>query len=131
MNFVAVYLTAVAAQGALHTLRLRLVSHLQRLPLSYYDRTPLGDIISRCTADVETVDTLFSTGVITLVANLVRLLTAGIAMAALSERLALVALLAIPPLIVITRVFQVRVRDAERHSRRAVGGLNTHLQETL
>jgi ATP-binding cassette subfamily B protein len=69
MNAVAVYLTAIAAQGALHTLRMRLVSHLQRLPLSYYDQTPLGDVISRCTADVETVDTLFSTGVITLVAK--------------------------------------------------------------
>src|SRR5262245_41090648 len=66
MNFVAVYMTAVAAQGALHSLRVRLVGHLQRLPFSYHDQTPLGDVISRCTADVETVDTLFSTGVITL-----------------------------------------------------------------
>ncbi len=131
MNFVAVYLTAIAAQGALHTLRLRLVSHLQRLPLSYYDQTPLGDVISRCTADVETVDTLFSTGVITLVANLVRLLTAAVAMVALSRPLTLVALLVVPPLAIITRSFQIRVRSAERRNRRAVGLLNTHLQETL
>jgi ATP-binding cassette subfamily B multidrug efflux pump len=131
MNFVAVYLTAVAAQGALHTLRVRLVSHLQRLPLSYYDQTPLGDVISRCTADVETVDTLFSTGVITLVANLVRLLTAAVAMVALSRPLTLIALLVVPPLLIITRSFQVRVRAAERQNRRAVGLLNTHLQETL
>jgi ATP-binding cassette, subfamily B, multidrug efflux pump len=131
MNFVAVYLAAVAAQGALHTLRVRLVSHLQRLPLSYYDQTPLGDVISRCTADVETVDTLFSTGVITLVANLVRLVTAAVAMVVLSRPLTLVALLVVPPLVVITRIFQIRVRAAERRNRRAVGLLNTHLQETL
>ncbi|HEU5100574.1 MAG TPA: ABC transporter ATP-binding protein [Roseiflexaceae bacterium] len=131
LNFVAVYLTAVAAQGALHMLRVRLVSHLHRLPLSYYDQTPLGDVISRCTADVETVDTLFSTGVITLIANLVRLLTAAVAMVTLSRPLALVALLVIPPLVIITRWFQIRVRSAERWNRRAVGLLNTHLQETL
>jgi ATP-binding cassette, subfamily B, multidrug efflux pump len=131
MNFVAVYLTAVAAQGALHTLRVRLVSHLQRLPLSYYDQTPLGDMISRCTADVETVDTLFSTGVITLIANLVRLLTAAAAMVLLSRPLTLIAVLVVPPLAIITRWFQVRVRAAERQNRRAVGLLNTHLQEAL
>jgi ATP-binding cassette subfamily B multidrug efflux pump len=131
LSVVAVYLTAITAQGALHSLRLRLVSHLQRLPLSYYDRTPLGDVISRCTADVETVDTLFSTGVITLVANLVRLLTAAVAMVAISPPLTLIAVLVVPPLVVITRWFQVRVRAAERRNRRAVGLLNTHLQETL
>jgi ATP-binding cassette subfamily B protein len=131
LNFVAVYLIAVAAQGALHALRVRLVDHLHRLPLSYYDRTPLGDVISRCTADVETVDTLFSTGVITLVANLVRLLTAAVAMVALSHPLTLIALLVVPPLVVITRFFQVRVRSAERRGRRAFGLLNTHLQETF
>jgi ATP-binding cassette subfamily B protein len=131
LNFLAIYLMAITAQGALHRLRLRLVAHLQRLPLSYYDRTPLGDTISRCTADVETVDTLFSTGVMTLVANLVRLLTAAVALLALSPLLTLVALLVVPPLLAITRMFQLRVRAAERQSQRAVGLLNTHLQETL
>src|SRR5262249_253138 len=87
--------------------------------------------ISRGTADVEPVDTLFSTGVITLVANLVRLLTAAVAMVALSRPLTLIALVVVPPLVVITRSFQVRVRAAERQNRRAVGLLNTHLQETL
>jgi len=128
---VAIYLTAVAAQGALHAMRVRLAAHLQRLPLNYYDQTPLGEVISRCTADVETIDTLFSTGVINLVANLVRLLTAAVAMVALSRPLTVVVLLIVPPVIGITRLFQLRVRAAERENRRAVGLLNTHLQETL
>src|SRR5579884_1815105 len=59
------YAAAFVAQGALSGLRVRLFEHLQQLPLAYYDRTPLGDSISRCTADVETMDTLFSTGVST------------------------------------------------------------------
>jgi len=131
VNFGAVYLIAIAAQGALHRLRVRLVTHLEHLPVSHYDRTPLGDLISRCTADVETVDTLFSTGVSNLVANLLRLLTAGVAMFALSRPLTLIALFVVPPVVIITRVFQVRMRAAERANRRAVGLLNTHLQETL
>jgi len=131
VNFVAIYLTAIIAQDALRALRVRLANHLQRLPLGYYDRTPIGDIISRCTADVETVDTLFSTGAINLVGNLVRLLTAFGAMLLLSVPLTLVALVTVPPLVAITRFFQLRVRSAERDTRRAVGLLNTHLQETI
>ena len=130
-NFVAVYLTALVAQDALRALRVRLAAHLQRLPLGYHDRTPLGDSISRCTADVETVDTLFSTGAINLVGNLVRLVTALGALLFLSPPLTLVALLTVPPLVLLTRFFQVRVRAAERANRRAVGLLNTHLQETI
>jgi len=131
VNFVAIYLTAIVAQDALRALRVRLADHLQRLPLGYYDRTPIGDIISRCTADVETVDTLFSTGAINLVGNLVRLITAFGAMLLLSVPLTLVALVSVPPLVAITRFFQLRVRSAERDTRRAVGILNTHLQETI
>ncbi len=131
VNFVALYLTALVAQDALRALRVRLAAHLQRLPLGYHDRTPLGDTISRCTADVETVDTLFSTGAINLVGNLVRLLTALGAMLLLSVPLTLLALLMAPPLVLLTRFFQVRVRAAERANRRAVGLLNTHLQETI
>ncbi len=131
VNFAAIYLTAIVAQDALRALRVRLADHLQRLPLGYYDRTPIGDIISRSTADVETVDTLFSTGAINLVGNLVRLLTAFGAMLLLSVPLTLVALLSVPPLAAITRFFQLRVRSAERDTRRAVGLLNTHLQETI
>jgi ATP-binding cassette subfamily B protein len=61
MGFVTEYLTAAMAQGVLRRLRVRLFAHLQTLSLSYYDRTPLDDTISRCTADVDTVSTLFTT----------------------------------------------------------------------
>jgi len=130
-DFAATYLTAYVAQGALRDLRVRLFAHLQCLPLSYYDRTPLGDVISRCTADVETVDTLFTTGVSRLITRLVQLIAAAAAMVALSPRLSLPSLLLIPPLVLVTRFFQVHIRDAERERRQAIGLLNVHLQETL
>ena len=131
LAFVYGYLAAAMAQGVLSNLRIRLFDHLQRLPASYFDHTPLGDAISRCTADIDTLDRMFTSGVATLVANLFRLVTIAAAMIILSPMLSLAAAVALPPLVVITRYFQVRIRDAERASRRAVGEMNTHLQETL
>src|SRR5262245_9020807 len=148
MGFVTEYLTATIAQGVLRRLRVRLFAHLQTLPLSYYDRTPLGDTISRCTADVETVSTLFTTAATggavassgggqggtsgaTVLMGVVRLGTIAAAMIALSPFLSLVAALAAVPVVLVTRYFQVRVRDAERANRQAVGLQNTHLQEML
>lgn len=131
LAFVYGYLAASVAQGVLSDLRVTLFDHLQRLPASYFDHTPLGDAISRCTADIDTLDTLFTSGVATLVANLFRLLTIAAAMIILSPVLALAVALVLPPLIIVTRYFQVRIRDAERTSRKAVGEMNTRLQETL
>ena len=125
------YLAAAVAQDILSDLRVRLFGHLQSLPASYFDRTPLGDAISRCTADLDTLNTVFTSGIATLVANLLRLITVAAAMIILSPMLTLIAAAALPPLIIVTRVFQVRIRDAERANRRAVGEMNIHLQETL
>ena len=125
------YFAAVVAQGVLNRLRVELFAHYQELPISYYDRTPIGDAISRCTADVETVDTLFSSGVSALVANMVLVVATGVAMAVLSPPLALVSVLVLPFLLGTTRFFQVRTRAAERLNRIAVGAMNAELQESL
>jgi ATP-binding cassette subfamily B protein len=69
--------------------------------------------------------------VATLVANLFRLVTISAAMLVLSPVLSLAAAVAVPPLVIVTRFFQLRIRAAERANRRAVGEMNTHLQETL
>jgi ATP-binding cassette subfamily B protein len=131
LSFLTNYLTAMTAQGALHELRVRLYRHLQRLPIRYYDQTPLGDSISRCTADIDTIDTLFASGVAGLLTDLVRLVTVSVAMAVLNPLLALVSALVVPPILWITNTFRLRIRSAERQNRAAVGLMNTHLQETF
>jgi ATP-binding cassette subfamily B multidrug efflux pump len=131
LSFLTTYLTALAAQGALRDLRTALFAHLQKLPMAYFDQTPLGDIISRCTADVDTVDELFSSGVASLLADVLRLVSVAGAMIVLSPLLSLVSVLAAPFLWWITDFFRRRVRTAERANRQAVGRLNTHLHETL
>jgi len=130
-GFLVDYLTAVAAQSALRDLRVRLFAHLQKLPLGYFDRTPLGDIISRCTADVDTVDTLFSSGIVSVITDLFRLLSISAAMVMLSPFLTLIATVVIPPVYFVTRSFRTRVRDAERDTRKATGMVNVRLQENL
>jgi ATP-binding cassette subfamily B protein len=131
MTFLYSYLAATIAQGVLSRLRVRLVAHIQRLPISHLDRTPVGDLISRCTSDVEALDTVFSSGVAVLVANLVRLLTLTIGMLILSPALTLVAGLVAPPLVITLRFLQIRVRQSERATRIAIGALTARLQESL
>lgn len=131
VTFLYGYLAAASAQRILSAIRTRLFAHLVRLPTSYFDRVPGGDVISRCTADVDALDTVFSSGVAVLVGNLVRLLTIAVAMVALSPALSLVAALIAVPLVLVTRALQIRVRRAERENRAAVGAVNARLQEDL
>ena len=112
-GFAVNYLMAIVAQGSLHALRIRLLTHLQRLPFSYYDCTRVGDTIARATADVEAVDALFSSGVAGLATDALRLGTIAVAMVALSPVLAALSAVVIPPLALLTRFFQLRVRAAE------------------
>ena len=131
MTFLYSYVAAIVAQGVLSALRIRLYAHVQQLPVSVVDRMPSGDVVSRCTADVEALETVFSSGIAVLVANLVRLLTLTAGMAVLSLPLTLVAALVAPPLVITLRFLQIRVRRSERETRIAIGALTAHLQESL
>jgi len=131
LTFLSGYLAATVAQRVLSDVRTRLFAHVERLPASYFDRVPIGDVISRCTADVDALETVFSSSVAVLLANLVRLVTIAAAMIALSPVLSVtVAVIAIP-LVAVTRFVQVRVRRAERDNRQAIGDINSRLQEDL
>jgi ATP-binding cassette subfamily B multidrug efflux pump len=79
LTFLYGYVAAAAAQGALSDLRTRLFAHVQRLPASYFDQVPVGDVISRCTADIDALDSVFSSGVALLLSNLMRLVTIAVA----------------------------------------------------
>jgi ABC-type multidrug transport system fused ATPase/permease subunit len=125
------YLAATVAQRSLASLRARLFGHLLALPVDHHDRTPVGDSISRTTADIDAIDDLFSSSVAGLLGQIVQLFTLAVAMAVLSPVLAAVAALVVPPLIVVTNVLRRRVRDAERTTRGAVGAVNGRLADDL
>lgn len=131
LAFAQSYLTTLVGQDILHRLRLGLVRHLGILPVRYYDTAPVGDTMSRLTADVEAVNTLFASGVINLMADFLKVAGALAAMLALSRRLTVVAWCAIPVVLVMTEYFRRNIRRAEREIRQAVGGINAHYQESL
>ena len=130
-SFAYAYLAARVSQSAIAALRVRIFAHVMALPVSYFDRTPIGDVISRATADVETVDTLFTDGIATLIGQLVPVVIVAAAMIALSPLLSAVSAAVLPPLLITMRYLQVRVRAAERLTRRAIGRLNVELSEVV
>jgi ATP-binding cassette subfamily B protein len=125
------YLAATVAQRSLAGLRTRLFSHLLHLPTGYHDRTPVGDSISRCTADIEAIDALFSSSVAILLGQTMQLVTVAVTMLVLSPVLTVAAALFMPPVALFTGYLRRRIRDAERETRRGIGLLNTQLQEDL
>jgi len=131
VGFVQTYVAAFLGQNALRDLKVRLFRHMCGLPISYFDRNPTGDTVSRCTSDVEAVGTLFSSTILGVFSQLVRLGGVMAAMVVLSPRLALVALTALPVVVGVSRFFRSRMLSAEREVRRKVGETNSHLQEVL
>jgi ABC-type multidrug transport system fused ATPase/permease subunit len=131
LTFAYAYVAARVSQAAIAAMRTSLFGQVMALPVPYFDVTPIGDVISRATADVETIDELFTDGIVTLVGQLVPLVTTAVAMVALSPLLSLVAGIALPPLVLITRFLQVRVRAAERATRVAIGEVNIELAEDI
>jgi len=125
------YLTTVIGQGILHDLRLALTSHLRALGLSYYDSTPVGEIMSRSTADVEAVNTLFTSGVVSMIADSCKLLGVIGPMFALSAHLAWVTLAVAPVIAIVTELFRRNIRAAQRWTRKAVGLINSTFEESL
>jgi ATP-binding cassette subfamily B multidrug efflux pump len=129
--FLQIYVSASVGQNALRDLRIRLFRHIGQLPISYFDKVPTGDTISRCTADVDSVGMLFSSTILGIFSQLVRIGGIVVAMIVLSAKLALVGLMAVPIVAIISRLFQKRMLAAERRIRLRVSETNVHLQETL
>ena len=129
LSFVLGYLTAWVGQNTLFDLRTAVFRHIQRQRLAFFDRTPLGTLITRTTSDVEALNDLLSSGVVTLIGDLGRLFFIGYFMFALDAELALVALAALPPMLWATEFFRKKMRDAYRDTRHQVARLNAFLQE--
>lgn len=131
VSFLQTYVATAVGQNALRDLRLRIFRHLGRLPISYFDRMPAGDTISRCTSDVDAVGMLFSSTLLGVFSELVRLGGIVAAMLALSPRLTLVALVAVPVVALVSRLFRRPMLAAERETRLRISETNAQLQETL
>jgi ATP-binding cassette subfamily B protein len=122
---------ALMGERALLALRSTLFAHIQRLPLAFFDRYPVGRLVTRVTNDVETLGEMFSAGIVALVADVFLMVAFAALLFALDVRLALVAMAVVPLLAVAALVFRWKVREAFREVRVKIARINAHLQETI
>src|SRR5262245_1516413 len=129
--FVQTYTTSYTGQRAMHDLRMEIFSHLQRQDLAYFDRNAVGRLMTRTINDVETLNELFSTGVVGLMGDVSIVFGIAVMMLWLNWQLALVCLAAFPMILYISRFYRRRARDVYRESRVILGRLNAGLQESI
>lgn len=129
--FINSYLTQWIGQHAIYDLRTKIYRHIQRQPLAYFDRTPIGRLITRTTSDVEALSDVLSAGVVTILGDLFRLAFIAYFMFALDVHLAIITLAVMPLMIYATAVFRRKVRDQYRETRKQVARLNSFLQEHI
>ena len=125
------YLTMMVAQYSLSDLRMALFKHVERLPMSFFDRTPTGRLVSRMTTDIDAITEMFSAGSLTLLIDVLTMLGIVAIMFAFNARLALWAMCAVPPLLIILNFFGSRSRVIYREIRERLAALNAYLAESL
>ena len=118
-------------QRLLASLRSRLFAHFQRLPVAFFDRRQLGDLMSRVTNDVDTLNQLLSQGLTQLLGSLFGLVGIVVAMLLLNLPLALVSFIIIPVIFLVTSVFSRLARQAFRATRQTTGDVTAELQEEI
>jgi ATP-binding cassette subfamily B protein len=125
------WFTSALGQRVMRDLRDAVFARLQALPISYFDRTPVGRLVTRVTSDVEALNELFTAGVVSGLGDLFTLFAIGLAMLVVNWRLALAAFVVIPFVLLASRAFQQRVRNAYRDIRTRLARLNAFLGERL
>ena len=134
-SFVASYgetlLTSLLGQRVMRDLRHELFAHLQRLPVAFFDRNPVGRLITRVTSDVESLNELFTAGVVSGMGDLFTLVAISVLMIATDWRLALASFAVIPFVVLTSSLFQRSVRAAYREIRTRIARINAYLQEHI
>jgi ATP-binding cassette subfamily B protein/subfamily B ATP-binding cassette protein MsbA len=126
-----VYQVGSIGQSLLASMRARIFDRLQHLPLGFFDRRPVGDLMSRVTNDVDTLNQLFSQGLTQLLGSLFSLIGIVVAMLFLDWNLALACFTIIPIMLLLTSFFARRARRAFRLTRETVGDVTAGVQEDI
>lgn len=125
------YLMQWTGQHAMFDLRKQLMAHLQRLDISYYDRNPVGRLITRVTTDVDVLNDLFASGLVNILGDVMVLAFVVVAMFRLSPGLTLLLLAVMPVVIAVTVIFRRTVTLSYRKIRIAIARINSYLQEHI
>jgi len=122
---------AAAAEEITRRLRNRLYDHIQRLPCRWHDGTDRGDLLQRCTSDVETLRMFLANHVVEVCGAVVRLGAAAPVLFWLDARMAVLSMALMPPLVVFTLIFFIRIRTTFRAADESEGRMTSMIQENL
>ena len=125
------YTMQYTGQRAMHDLRTQLFTHVQRQDLAFFDRNPVGRLMTRVINDVETLNELFGSGMVALLGDLLTLIGVAAAMLALDWRLAVISFVTFPFILPATAAYRKRARENYRDSRRILARMNAFLQENI
>ena len=131
IQYAQVYVTQYLGQKLMYDLRSEIFNHIQKLSLSFFDKNPVGRLMTRVTSDVESLNQMFTQGVVSIFGDLFLLSGIIIVMMALNLKLALWTFSVIPVLFIITFIFKRKVREAFRNVRKWLAQINTYLQENI
>ena len=131
LQFVNAVLMSLTGQAAMRDLRREVFGHIQKLHLGFFDRYPVGRLVTRATNDVENIAEMFSSGIVALVTDVAKMIGFMVVLFLLSPRLALVSFLVVPILAGCAIAFRRGIRDAFRKVRVRIARINATLQETV
>jgi len=131
LRYLQLYLTGQLGQRIMHDLRTEIFSHVQKLHLSYFDRHPVGQIMTRLTGDVEVLNQLFTSGMVSIFGDLLTLIGITAILFYLNPALAGVTLIVVPLLFIASMIFRAKVRRAFAEVRIKVAAINAFLQENI
>jgi ATP-binding cassette subfamily B multidrug efflux pump len=130
-QYVQIRIMQRVGQQTMYDMRREIFGHMQRLPMTYFDRNPVGRLVTRVTTDVDALNDLFAAGVVTMINDFFLLAVMVGVLLYLNWRLALAALAVLPLIFVVTMVFRTYVREANRKIRTAIARINAFLQEYI
>ena len=131
LQFFYIYLSTWLGQHVIQDLRAKVFKHILSLRMKYFDNTPIGTLVTRSISDIETIADIFSQGLLVIIAELLKLIVVVSMMFYVDWRLALIAMLTIPVLLVATSWFKRNIKASFQDVREQVSQLNTFVQEHI
>ncbi len=130
-QYIQIRIMQRVGQQTMYDMRGEIFAHMQRLPMSYFDRNPVGRLVTRVTTDVDALNDLFAAGVVTMINDFFLLVVMAALLFKIDTRLALATLAVLPGILIVTMIFRKFVRDANRRIRTAIARINAFLQEYI
>jgi ATP-binding cassette subfamily B multidrug efflux pump len=130
-QYLQVIVMQKVGQQTMYDLRKEIFAHLQRLPMSFYDHSPVGRLVTRVTTDVDALNDLFAAGISAMINDAYQLIVFIVIMLKINWRLALATMAVLPFIFIATWLFRDKVRDANRRIRTAIARINAFLQEHI